>query len=50
MPGSYLYFDQFHHRCDELRAFAELLDETPFTFQLIAASQDMSNVVFKQVA
>ena len=21
LPGSYLYFDQFHHRCDEPRAF-----------------------------
>ena len=28
LPGSYLYFDQFHHRCDELRTFAELLDES----------------------
>ena len=25
--GSLVYFDQFHHRADELRAFAELIDE-----------------------
>ncbi len=50
VPGSYLYFDQFHHRCDELRAFAELLDENPFSFQLLAASQDLSNVAFKRIA
>ncbi len=50
VPGSYLYFDQFHHRCDELRAFAELLDETSFTFELVAASRDMSNVAFRRTA
>jgi O-methyltransferase len=48
--GSYLYFDQFHHRCDELRAFAELLDENAFTFELVAASGDLSMVAFKRVA
>jgi hypothetical protein len=50
LPGSYLYFDQFHHRCDELRAFAELLDENPFTFELVAASSDLSMVAFRRVA
>jgi Macrocin-O-methyltransferase (TylF) len=50
VPGSYLYFDQLHHRCDELRAFTELLDETPLRFELVAASRDMSNVAFKRIA
>jgi hypothetical protein len=50
VPGSYLYFDQFHHRCDEIRAFAELLDETTFVFELTAASRDLSNVAFKRIA
>jgi hypothetical protein len=49
VPGSYLYFDQFHHRCDELRAFAELLDENPWSFELVAASRDLTNVAFKRV-
>jgi Macrocin-O-methyltransferase (TylF) len=49
LPGSYLYFDQFHHRCDELRAFAELLDENALSFQLVAASYDLSNVAFKRI-
>jgi O-methyltransferase len=49
LPGSYLYFDQFHHRCDELRAFAELLDETRLHFQLEVASRDLSSVAFKCV-
>jgi hypothetical protein len=48
VPGSYLYFDQFHHRCDELRAFAEFLDENPFTFELVAASRDLSMVAFRR--
>jgi Macrocin-O-methyltransferase (TylF) len=49
-PGSYLYFDQFHHRCDELRAFAEFVDENAFVFELAAASRDLSNVAFRLVA
>ena len=48
VPGSYLYFDQFHHRCDELRAFGELLDETPLTFELVVASRDLSSVAFRR--
>lgn len=49
VPGSYLYFDQFHHRCDELRAFAEFIDENPeFEFDLVAASLDLSNVAFRR--
>jgi hypothetical protein len=50
VPGSYLYFDQFHHRCDELRAFAELLEETSFGFELIAASREMTSLAFKRVS
>lgn len=49
VPGSYLYFDQFHHRCDELRAFAEFLDEYSIRFQTVGASRDLSNVLFQCV-
>ena len=48
-PGSYLYFDQFHHRCDELRAFAEFQDERELDFRLVAASQDLARVLFQRV-
>jgi hypothetical protein len=48
-PGSFLYFDQFHHRSDELRAFAELLDEHDMHFRLIGASKELSNVVFQRL-
>jgi Macrocin-O-methyltransferase (TylF) len=48
-PGSYLYFDQFHHRCDELRAFAELLDEHDMRFRLVGAGRELSNVLFQRL-
>jgi hypothetical protein len=50
VPGSYLYFDQLHHRCDELRAFAEFLDENELTFELVGACPDLSSVAFRRVA
>lgn len=50
VPGSYLYFDQFHHRGDELRAFAEFLDENRFEFALVAATEELTNVAFKRIA
>jgi len=49
-PGSFLYFDQFHHRCDQLWAFAELVDENPeLRFELVAASRDLSKVAFRRL-
>jgi hypothetical protein len=48
-PGAYLYFDQFHHRCDELRAFAEFLDEHSMGFDLVIASRDLTNLLFRRV-
>ena len=48
-PGSYLYFDQFHHRADELRAFAEFVDERDVQFRLVALTHDHSCVLFRRV-
>jgi len=48
-PGSYLYFDQFHHRCDELRAFAELEYEHDLGFRLVGTSRELSNVLFQRL-
>jgi Macrocin-O-methyltransferase (TylF) len=49
-PGSYLYFDQLHHRCDELRAFAEFVDENPdLVFALRAITRDYSSAAFVRV-
>ena len=48
-PGSYLYFDQLHHRCDELRAFAEFMEENTMTFRLVSASQELKCVAFQRL-
>lgn len=50
VPGSYLYFDQFHHRGDELRAFAEFLDEHDLRFRVVAATRELSSVLFQRTA
>jgi O-methyltransferase len=48
-PGTVLYFDEFNHRADELRAFDEFLAETGLTFQLLAATPDLAHVAFVAV-
>jgi len=51
VPGSYLYFDELHHRSDELRAFAEFLEDNPeMTFELVCATHELSEVAFRRVA
>ena len=50
VPGSYLYFDQFHHRADELRAFAEFYDEHDMRFRLVATTTDRSRALFQRTA
>jgi hypothetical protein len=49
-PGTILYFDEFHHYADELRAFDELLQRTGWTFEVLAASRDFSQIAFTRVA
>lgn len=50
VPGSFLYFDQFHHRADELRAFAELIDEHELHFRVIGTTRELTSVLFQRVA
>ena len=45
-PGTVLYFDEFNHRADELRAFDEFLAETGLKVQLFAATSDFAHVAF----
>lgn len=47
-PGSYLYFDDFHHRADEQRAFREFLDETKMTFEVVGATLGLTGVFFRR--
>jgi hypothetical protein len=48
--GSFIYFDEFNHRADELRAFGEFLDRTGARFELYAAAHDLAHVAFRCVA
>lgn len=48
-PGSFIYFDEFDHRYDEMRAFAEFLDRTGMRFELYAASRDLAHAAFRVV-
>jgi len=51
VPGSYLYFDELHHRCDELRAFAEFVEDNPqIRLELFCATHELSEVAFRRVA
>ena len=48
-PGSYLYFDQLHHRADELRALNEFLDEHPMRLRVVAHTRELSSVAFQRI-
>jgi O-methyltransferase len=46
--GSYLYFDEFNYRADELRAFDEFLRASTMQFELVAATHDLTSVAFRR--
>lgn len=48
-PGSLLYFDDFNHRADEMRAFEEFLSTSSLRFRLVAATKDLGKVAFQCV-
>jgi len=50
IPGSYLYFDQLHHRADELRALDEHLDAHPMRLRVVASTRELTSVAFQRVA
>jgi len=47
-PGALIYFDEFNHRADELRAFDEFLEATGIRFELIGATQGLAGVAFQR--
>jgi hypothetical protein len=49
VPGAYVYFDEFHDRHHELRAFDELLERTNATFRIVAASKELQHVAFQRI-
>ena len=48
VPGTYLYFDEFNHRNDELRAFDEFVRRTGMEFSLIGATRSLAHVMFQR--
>lgn len=50
VEGSYLYFDEFHHRDHEMKAFDEFLVDTGYKFELAGAVKTMDQVLFRRIA
>lgn len=48
--GDLLYFDEFHDRLNEGRAFVEFLDKTSYAVEIIAATRSLSQVLFRRKA
>ena len=47
--GSYIYFDEFADRFNELKAFAEFLEATHWKFELLGVNNTLSRVVFRRI-
>ena len=47
--GTYIYFDEFNVRNDELRAFGELLARTDMKFSLVGATRTLHEIMFQRV-
>jgi hypothetical protein len=50
VPGTYIYFDEFNHRFDEMRAFDEFVQRTGMKFSLVAATRSLANVLFQRLS
>jgi O-methyltransferase len=50
VPGTYLYFDDFNYRNDELRAFDEFVKRTGMKFSVIGVSRPMAQVMFRSIS
>lgn len=48
-PGTYIYFDEFNHRFDELRAFDEFTRATGMRFAVAGASRCLDHVAFQVI-
>ena len=48
--GTYFYFDEFHFRNDELRAFDEFLTDTRSVFKIVAGDRGLSRVLSQCVS
>lgn len=50
VPGTYLYFDEFHDGQHEFRAFNEFRQSSGMRFGLVGVTPAMQNVVFQRIA
>ena len=48
VPGTYVYFDEFNHQADELRAFDEFIKRTGMKFKVIGVTRNLDNVMFQR--
>jgi hypothetical protein len=48
--GDLLYFDEFHDRLHEGRAFAEHLSSTSYRYEVLAATRALSQILFRRTA
>lgn len=48
--GSFLYFDEFYDRNNELKAFEEFVENTGFKFECLMATKGLENVLLRRVA
>lgn len=47
--GSYIYFDEFCDRANELKAFDEFIKDTKMEFRAVCATEALEHVVFQRV-
>jgi hypothetical protein len=48
VPGTYVYFDEFNHQFDELRAFDEFIKRTGMKFKVVGATRTLDSVMFQR--
>lgn len=48
-PGTYLYFDEFYDRHQEMKAFEEFLEVSGFKFECIMSTKGLANVLFRRI-
>jgi hypothetical protein len=48
--GDLLYFDEFHDRLNEGKAFYEHISSTLFRYEVLAATRSLSEILFRRVA
>jgi hypothetical protein len=48
--GTYVYFDEFNHQFDELRAFDEFIKRTGMRFKVVGLTRTLDHVMFQRTS